>query len=604
MIMNSMKKTILSLLALIMACTLQAQSTQTLYKATPRANSKIYVQDNTGWNDLSLYAWIGSGENGNMKPWPGIHYTGVTTIAGNPYKVLEMTSSYEGQPLNWIFNNNNGGKQFDAMKNFTLTDDLYMRITATGYELLANPDPIPAVAPVYGTSTAYDNVGTKPLSDNHRVIYQLNLYDFTAEGTFAAAQARLDELQKLGIDIVWLMPIFPRSNVNKWGTLGSPYAPKSYYKTNPDHGTMEDFKAFVIAAHQRGMKVWLDWVPNHTAMDADWITEHPEYYYKENGNFYHPSSGSILYGDVYQLDMRDTNPATQQAMTDAMCFWVDTTDVDGFRCDFISSPFIPTSFWLNVIPELRKHKPSVEVMAEADLSGSVPRLLPADWDFDYAWGFEENLEQAAKLSTGEGITVKSYLASLWNNTDYGNGIDRMVYLDNHDRNADHGTVKARFGNKLGAYYTLQFTAYGMPLIYNGDETGYDKVMPIVEILPIDWTYADPQIKNTVSTLVALKHTVPALANGTLSERGSIRYLSTDNGNVLAYERSNGDSRALVILNFGSQSATVAVNGVYAGNYTQLLNSETISQGTSQRTATLSESTRFSIPAYGYYVYVK
>ncbi len=127
--MNSMKKTILSLLALIMACTLQAQSTQTLYKATPRANSKIYVQDNTGWNDLSLYAWIGSGENGNMKPWPGIHYTGVTTIAGNPYKVLEMTSSYEGQPLNWIFNNNNGGKQFDAMKHFTLTDDLYMRLT-------------------------------------------------------------------------------------------------------------------------------------------------------------------------------------------------------------------------------------------------------------------------------------------------------------------------------------------------------------------------------------------------------------------------------------------------------------------------------------------
>ena len=171
----------------------------------------------------------------------------------------------------------------------------------------------------------------------------MNVGSFTPAGTFAAAQDRLQDLKTLGVDIVWLMPVYPRG-----GGINSPYAATNFQQTNPQYGTIAD--PFVGRAHELQMEVWLDWVPNHTATDADWVTTHPEYYAMKNGKMIHPNN----YGDVWQLDYN--NADLVNAMNDCLKFWIDETDIDGYRCDYISSPQIPASYWQTTIPMIKSYQ--------------------------------------------------------------------------------------------------------------------------------------------------------------------------------------------------------------------------------------------------------
>ena len=137
------------------------------------------------------------------------------------------------------------------------------------------------------------NSSTEKRAEGRRVVYEMSVGSFTPEGTFAAALTRLRELRTLGIDVVWLMPVYPRG-----GGINSPYAATNFQKTNPKYGTIADLKALVAEAHRLGMEVWLDWVPNHTATNADWVTSNPEYYAQSGGQMVHPNN----YGDVWQLN--------------------------------------------------------------------------------------------------------------------------------------------------------------------------------------------------------------------------------------------------------------------------------------------------------------
>ena len=199
----------------------------------------------------------------------------------------------------------------------------------------------------------------------HRVIYEMNIGSFTAEGTLAAAQQQLDELKTLGIDIVWLMPIYPRG-----GGINSPYAATDFQQVNPAYGTVSDLKAFVAAAHELHMQVWLDWVPNHTATNATWVTTHPEYYKKNGNSFVHPNN----YSDVYQLNYGSA--ALQKAMNDCLKFWIDEADIDGYRCDYISSNDIPVAYWQTAIPEIKGYKTgkTITFLGEADIAKRRLRL--------------------------------------------------------------------------------------------------------------------------------------------------------------------------------------------------------------------------------------
>ena len=430
-----------------------------------------------------------------------------------------------------------------------------------------------------------------------RVIYEMNVGMFTPEGTFTAASQQLGRLKRLGVDVVWLMPVYPRG-----GGINSPYAATDFRQVNPSYGTVSDLKAFVTQAHELDMEVWLDWVPNHTATDAIWVTSHPEYYVRNGSAFVHPNN----YGDVYQLDY--SNAELRKAMNDCLKFWIDQTDIDGFRCDYISSKEIPASYWQTTIPEIKDYKSgkTITFLGEADIAGDATRLKAVGFDYDYAWGF-----QTALVRYGAGGV---YTASLKANVDKlvstqaGISFGRMVYLTNHDQNYNEGkkTLTEKYGGNRYPLSVLIATAWGMPLIYNGQETGGNQVLDYFHDTKIDWAVSDDKMYNTWRTLTALKHAVPAFRDGrTTADHHTLTWLDvTDSQNVLAYTCRYGDSEALVVLNFSTEAVNATVSGLAEGDWSLWLDSETISKGVSRRQAHLKATHLFSLEAKGYQVYVK
>lgn len=432
--------------------------------------------------------------------------------------------------------------------------------------------------------------------EGQRVIYEMNVGSFTQAGTFAAAQDRLQELKSLGVDIVWLMPVYPRG-----GGINSPYAATSFQKTNPKYGTIADLKAFVARAHELQMEVWLDWVPNHTATNAEWVTAHPEYYAKSGGQMIHPNG----YGDVWQLDYNNTGLVN--AMNDCLKFWIDEADIDGYRCDYISSQRIPTSYWQTTIPMIKSYKAgkSITFLGEADIASDATRLKTAGFDYDYAWQFQSQL---ADFGTGTASArLKVFINTLLEKS-AGLSFGRMLYVTNHDQNynEEKKTLTQKYGANRYALTVLAYTVYGMPLIYNGQETGGNQALDYFNDTKINWTTKDDKMLNTLRTLFALKHAVPALSDARKAADNPATSMLDVSGStsVLAYTRTLGDSQVLVVLNVGSTAATATVEGLTAGEWSQWLTSETIAQGTSRHQTTLSASHTFTIDAKGYRVFVR
>ena len=213
------------------------------------------------------------------------------------------------------------------------------------------------------------------------VVYELYPRAFSAEGTFNGVTARLDELKDLGVDVLWLMPIHPIGEKLRKGTLGSPYAVRDYYGINPEYGSAADLKRLVAAAHQRGLKVILDVVINHSAWDNVLITQHPEFYK-------HDDAGQIIppvkeWTDVAGFNY--ANPKLREYMIAMLRHWVTDFEVDGFRCDVAS--MVPVDFWEQARVELEKAKPAILMLAEA----SQPDLLLKAFDLDYSWPLHARL---------------------------------------------------------------------------------------------------------------------------------------------------------------------------------------------------------------------
>ena len=445
------------------------------------------------------------------------------------------------------------------------------------------------------------NATSNKYAFGHRVIYEMNVGMFTSEGTFAAAQNKLSDLKKLGVDVIWLMPIYPRG-----GGLNSPYAATDFKSIKSSYGNLNNLKNFVNAAHNLNMEVWLDWVPNHTATNAGWVSSHPEYYTKSNGNFVNPSG----YGDVYQLNYN--NSSLVNAMNDCLKYWIQNAGIDGYRCDFVSSSGIPDSYWSSAIPLIKDYakntcgKSNFYFLAECDLDADRKGQLNIGWDYDYAWGF-----QAGRLAYDiggngggtYGTTLKNSITNFFNNGSYGN-LDRMMYLTNHDQNWSSGTLANMYGDNRYAFTVLEFTLYGMPLIYNGQEIGDNKKLDYFNDSKIDWNNVDYKMKNTIRTLTALKHSVDAFRDGkTTAGRGELTWLTTDNKSVLAYKRSHNGSEAIVVLNLGV-AKDVTISGQPAGNYTQWLDSKTIANGVQRKSVSMGSSYTFNMDYRGYAVFVK
>lgn len=441
-----------------------------------------------------------------------------------------------------------------------------------------------------GGAPAIEVDNTRPVSDANRVIYEMNVGSFTPEGTFEAARLRLDQLRTLGVDIVWLMPVYPRG-----ASMNSPYASMNHKAVNPNYGGVDDLKSFVSRAHELGMQVWLDWVPNHVAVEHPWVESHPEYLTKDAaGKMIHPHG----WNDVLELNYQDAGLVEE--MNSALKFWIDTADVDGFRCDYVSSPTIPVSYWQNTIRMLKNYKPgkTITFMSETDISNpDNARIDSCGFDYDYAWWFQEG---ALKHRFGAKGCVADSLKSLCqkfladsrtiNNR-------RMVYLTNHDQNYNDGgsTMKDMYGDNRYALTVLEFTLYGMPLLYNGQEIGDNDILDYFTDSKIDRDNCDMKMYNTVRTLIALRHTQESM-----SDDADVTFLLTDNAGVLAYRR--GD--VVVVLNVGMSDADVRIQGISSAGYTRWLDSRTIAEGPSAACVTLDPQTSVSIESKGYAVYVK
>jgi len=429
-----------------------------------------------------------------------------------------------------------------------------------------NPDPNPDI---------------KPVSENNKVIYEVNIRNYSTAGNFNGLKNDLPRLKSLGVDILWLMPVHPIGVQNRIGTKGSPYSVKDYKAINPDYGTAEDLKALVTAAHEAGMEIWLDWVANHTAWDHAWVTNHIDYY-ATNGHGQRPYS-PMNWTDVVQLDFNNSN--MRAAMIDAMKYWVSEFDIDGYRCD-AATLFIPLSFWTEARAAVNAVKP-VKWLCEGDNAAYMPAF-----DFDYAWAFNTALND---FGINKNVNqLKTACNTLFNNAAYANK-GRMVYLTNHDLNAYEGTEFTRYGNFLLPLTVLYFTIYDMPLIYNGQEVGMNKTMGLFDVARVEWMPLNPVINNLLKQLTALKRTQKALESG--KNRGSLfTYTTTDETNVYAYSRKRDANEVLVLLNFSNAPAKIKFTGTLpSGIYTDYLKSGKI-QFTAQ--------TEVSLTAHGYAVYVK
>ncbi|MBI3484237.1 MAG: alpha-amylase [Acidobacteria bacterium] len=324
------------------------------------------------------------------------------------------------------------------------------------------------------------------------VIYEIYPRTFSATGDLRGVEARLDDLKKLGVTILWLMPIHPVGQAQKKGTIGSPYAVKDYYAIDPAYGTKEDLKRLVGAAHRRGLRVVIDIVANHTAWDSV-LMESPEFYK-------HDAAGNITppvadWSDVAGLDY--ANPRLRAYMLDMMKYWLREFDLDGFRCDV--AHMVPRDFWDQARAELEKIKPDIVMIAEAN----SPELLEKAFDVDYAWPFHGVLTEVIEYG------APAYrIAENWANERhrFPKGALEMRFSDNHDEKR----AIARFGERGAlAASALVFTMDGVPMLYNGMEAGdttESGAPALFEKLPVFWPISErrPDFPRFYSQIIALR----------------------------------------------------------------------------------------------------
>jgi alpha-amylase len=369
---------------------------------------------------------------------------------------------------------------------------------------------------------------------NNGNIYEVNIRQYTAEGTLNAFSQHLPRLKAMGVQTLWFMPIQPISKKDRKGVLGSYYAIANYTAINPEYGTMADWKAVVKKAQALGMKVIIDWVPNHSGADHKWLTTHPDFYVKD------PKTGEPIapfdWTDVRKLNY--SNPQLVDSMLANMKFWIRESGIDGFRCDVASE--VPKEFWKRCTKELHQMK-NVFMLAEAN----DPWLHEAGFDASYAWEPFSIMKQIAK-----GERPASALDSLQSREGkaFPKGALRMYFTSNHDENtwnkADYGTMP---GIVHAPFSVLSFTMnHTVPLIYSGQEE------PFLDSLAFFY-------KDTISfrkyarapfykQLLALRKN-----NAAMGSDADFTRLNTNNDAAFyAFERRKGKSKVLVVLNLSSK----------------------------------------------------
>ncbi len=387
---------------------------------------------------------------------------------------------------------------------------------------------------------------THPTWAKNATMYEVNLRQFSKAGTFKAFEKEISRLKAMGVDIIWFMPIHPigiegrKDPKNNGKSMGSYYAVKDYKAVSSDYGTIEDFKSLVDTIHRAGMYVIIDWVANHTSPDNAWVKQNPEWYNKD-------STGKIVppvpdWSDT--ADLNFDNQDMQNAMIDALKFWVSDCKIDGYRCDVAG--MVPISFWNKVRPELKKINPNIFMLAEA----WEPNLHTYAFDATYDWELHHVMNDIAK-GKKDGLAINDYLAKI--DTMYENDNIQLQFTSNHDENSWNGTEFERLGAGVEAFAVLAATIKGMPLVYSGQESANKKRLEFFYKDAINW--GNYSKKEFYTTLLNLKHQNNALANG--SQGANVQRIKTDNDkHVLVFKRQKDTNEVVVVINLSNKPQKV------------------------------------------------
>ena len=407
-----------------------------------------------------------------------------------------------------------------------------------------------------------DNTYSHPEWSYSAVLYEMNVRQLTPEGTLSAAMEKLEFLRELGIDAIWLMPVYPIGEVNRKGELGSYYSIRDYKAINPEFGTIEDFDAFVEKAHSLGMKVLLDWVANHTARDAKWLQSKPADWYEREAD----GSAKVPWDWTDTAKLNYANHDVWRGQIDAMRFWVEKHNVDGFRCDM--AMLVPIEFWQEAAQILHAIKPDIFMLAEAE----ELNLFDRAFNMGYAWEIHHMMCDIAK----GGRRVWDLRNTLYADRErYPASAMRMMFTSNHDENSWSGSEWSRFGDALEVMTALTFLwEAAMPLLYTGQEIGYDHSFEFFDKDHIP-NYQANEHTELYRKLINLKHSQKALQAG---ERGG-RFIEIENNAkdcLMTFVREKEDSRVYAIMNLSPYTVHVNLNnGIYAGNYTNAITGEEV-----------------------------
>jgi len=397
-------------------------------------------------------------------------------------------------------------------------------------------NPTPPVDPPVDVPVQYGIPFTQVPDAQDAVIYQVNTRAFSIGGKFQGVIERLDSIKALGINTIYLMPVYPVGTVN---AVNSPYCIKNFGEVAPEFGSLSDLRALVDGAHARNIAVILDWIANHTSWDNPWISANKAWYKQDiNGNIISPPNTG--WNDVAQLNF--ANQDMRQAMIKAMKYWIYAANIDGYRCD--AADFVPFDFWKQSIDSLKKitsHK--LLMFAE----GTRSDHFTAGFQLVYGMGFFYNLKdkifsQGASVKSIDTVNIKEYL-----NATNANQVVR--YTSNHDVNLVDGTAADLFGGQDGSITTFLVAAYmkGVPMIYNGQEINYPvRLNYFNNSTPINWT-TNTSVTNAYKQILAFRKSSAALKTGTLNS-----YSSND---VCAFEKTAGAEKVLVIANMRNSTLT-------------------------------------------------
>jgi alpha-amylase len=406
-------------------------------------------------------------------------------------------------------------------------------------------------------------------------VYEVNIRQYTPEGTIRAFRPHLPRLRAMGVDTLWFMPLTPIAALNRKGVLGSPYACSAYTGINPEFGTEADFKALVDEAHHLGFKIIIDWVANHTGWDHVWTMKHPEWYKKDTAGGFLRAAGM---DDIIELDF--TNASMRKALIAAMRFWVEAFEIDGFRCDLAS--WVPLAFWLEAKEALDRVKP-LFWLAEADALDHPDYMQVFDAAYSWTWMHQTESFYRDKAPFSRILPILHRYREA-------PGMPAW-FTSNHDENTWNGTEYEKYGEAAPMLAVFSVLYPGLPLLYSGQEIPNNKRLAFFEKDELDWD-APLSLSDFYTRLLTLQRSHPALHFGA----GHQRVYSSADEQVLCFLRSGGDKEVLTLLNFSAQTIWLDLYDRSAsGRYTDLFTEEEVD---------LTKQRSFRLGPWGYRVLVR